>query len=630
MENKKSEMSVEYNMDEMKKSLKNLKETECYDVEKYTYSLLHQTRQLEYFYCQLVEEENPEPDQTYYHVSRRPMVHQMAYFNIGRGFPKELMDGHWCYVLKDFGSKMLVIPCTSIKEDSPEATEYELDIRAKIRKYPIRSRMQLSDMRVVDLQRLDIRKRFCNVITDKKEIERVITRIEGSYALCIVSTIEPDKVFIAKKDSPLVIGKTADASVAASDIPAILDYTKDVYFLEDYEIAILNKGNVSFFDQYGNPIEKEITTIPYDNEAAQKGGYDTFMLKEIHEQPYAIAETLRGRVEGTDRIILPELDAIHDKFKTFNKAYFVACGTAYHACLSGANILERLTGIPTFTQVASEFRYCDPIVDEKTMCVFVSQSGETADTMAALRLAKEKGCTTIAVANVLGSSISREADHTIYTCAGPEIAVASTKAYTTQLIVLLLLGMYISQALGNENEDYKRIIEGIASLPQHIENILKDEKTFEHYASYLKDLKDTYYIGRSLDYATVLEGALKLKEVSYVHADAYIAGELKHGPIALIEQGSLVIAVATQPNIAAKTISNIQETIARGANVILFTIDGQEVGNVKETYILPDVDPILQSVLVAVPLQLIAYYAAGLKGCDVDKPRNLAKSVTVE
>ena len=354
------------------------------------------------------------------------------------------------------------------------------------------------------------------------------------------------------------------------------------------------------------------------------------MLKEIHEQPYAIAETLRGRVEGTDRIILPELDAIHDKFKTFNKAYFVACGTAYHACLSGANILERLTGIPTFTQVASEFRYCDPIVDEKTMCVFVSQSGETADTMAALRLAKEKGCTTIAVANVLGSSISREADHTIYTCAGPEIAVASTKAYTTQLIVLLLLGMYISQALGNENEDYKRIIEGIASLPQHIENILKDEKTFEHYASYLKDLRDTYYIGRSLDYATVLEGALKLKEVSYVHADAYIAGELKHGPIALIEQGSLVIAVATQPNIAAKTISNIQETIARGANVILFTIDGQEVGNVKETYILPDVDPILQSVLVAVPLQLIAYYAAGLKGCDVDKPRNLAKSVTVE
>lgn len=464
----------------------------------------------------------------------------------------------------------------------------------------------------------------------QKALQQVITRIEGSYALCIVSTLDPDKVYIVKKDSPLVIGQTKNASVAASDIPAILDYTKDVYFLNDYEIAILDKGHVSFFDKEGNVIKKELTTIPYDNEAAKKGGYDTFMLKEIHEQPYAIAETLRGRVEGTDRIVLPELDSIHDQFKTFNKAYFVACGTAYHACLSGANILERLTKIPTFTQAASEFRYCDPIIDEKTLCVFVSQSGETADTMAALRLAKQKGCTTIAVANVLGSSISREADHTIYTCAGPEIAVASTKAYTTQLIVLLLLAMYISQALGNETEDYKRIIEGIASLPQHIESILNDEKIFAGYAKYLTNLKDAYYIGRSLDYSSVLEGALKLKEVSYVHADAYIAGELKHGPIALIEEGSLVIAVATQPNIAAKTISNIQETIARGANVILFTIEGQDAGNVKETYILPSVDPILQSVLVAIPLQLIAYYAAGIKGCDVDKPRNLAKSVTVE
>ena len=461
-------------------------------------------------------------------------------------------------------------------------------------------------------------------------IKKVMHELEGSFALGIVFADFKDTVYAVRCESPLIVGVGENESFIASDVPAILKYTKDYYLLEYGEIAVLNKSGVTVYDRHLTEIEKELKTADWDMDAAEKGGYEHFMLKEIHEQPYAIAETLRGRVEGTDRIVLPELDAIHDKFKTFNKAYFVACGTAYHACLSGANILERLTGIPTFTQVASEFRYCDPIVDEKTMCVFVSQSGETADTMAALRLAKEKGCTTIAVANVLGSSISREADHTIYTCAGPEIAVASTKAYTTQLIVLLLLGMYISQALGNENEDYKRIIEGIASLPQHIENILKDEKTFEHYASYLKDLKDAYYIGRSLDYATVLEGALKLKEVSYVHADAYIAGELKHGPIALIEQGSLVIAVATQPNIAAKTISNIQETIARGANVILFTIDGQEVGNVKETYILPDVDPILQSVLVAVPLQLIAYYAAGLKGCDVDKPRNLAKSVTVE
>ena len=456
-----------------------------------------------------------------------------------------------------------------------------------------------------------------------KALKKVITHIDGSYALCIVSTLEPDVVYVTKKDSPLVLGTSDCASFGASDIPALLDYTKDVYFIDDFEIAKLCKNKITFYDAEGNEIQKEITHIPYDNEAAQKGGYDTFMLKEIHEQPYAISETLRGRVEGNDRIILPELEILKERFTTFNKVYFVACGTAYHACLSGANIMERLTGIPTFTQAASEFRYGDPIIDEKTLCIFVSQSGETADTMAALRLAKNKGCTTIAVANVLGSTISREAEATIYTCAGPEIAVASTKAYTTQVIVLLLLAMYVAQTLGKENDIYKDIINGIAKLPKQIENILKDEPLFEKYANYLKNQKDAYYIGRSLDYASVLEGALKLKEVSYIHADAYIAGELKHGPIALIEEGSVVIAVATQPHIASKSISNIQETIARGAKVILFTLTGEEVG-------MPDVNPILQAVLVAIPLQLISYYAAKLKGCDVDKPRNLAKSVTVE
>ncbi len=461
-------------------------------------------------------------------------------------------------------------------------------------------------------------------------LKQVINRIEGSYALCIVSTLEPDTIYVTKKDSPIVLGTSKDASFAASDIPALLDYTKDVYFIKDYEIARLKPGEITFYNATGKEIELEKTHIPYDNEAAQKGGYDTFMLKEIHEQPYVIGETLRGRVENEDRIVLPELEAIKDRFATFNKAYFVACGTAYHACLSGANIFERLTGIPTFSQAASEFRYGDPIIDEKTLCIFVSQSGETADTLAALRLAKDKGCTTIAVANVLGSTISRDAEATIYTCAGPEIAVASTKAYTTQVIVLLLLAMYIAQTLGKENDVYKDIIKGIADLPKQLEKILEDEPLFEKYAGYLKDLHDAYFIGRNLDYASVLEGALKLKEVSYIHADAYIAGELKHGPIALIEEGSVVIAVATQPRVAAKTISNIQETIARGAKVILFTLAGQEVGNVDETYYMPDVNPILQAVLVAIPLQLIAYYAAKLKGCDVDKPRNLAKSVTVE
>lgn len=461
-------------------------------------------------------------------------------------------------------------------------------------------------------------------------LKKVINEIQGSYALCIVSTFEPDAIYVTKKDSPLVLGKSDYASFGASDIPALLDYTKDVYFIEDYEIAKLCKNNITFYNNEGIEIYKETTHIPYDNEAAQKGGYDTFMLKEIHEQPHAITETLRGRIEGEAQIVLPELDALKERFTTFNKVYFVACGTAYHACLSGANILERLTGIPTFSQAASEFRYGEPIIDEKTLCIFVSQSGETADTMAALRLAKSKNATTIAVANVLGSTISREAEATIYTCAGPEIAVASTKAYTTQVIVLILLAMYIAQTIGKENDIYKDIIKDIANLPKQIENILADEALFEKYANYLKDQKDAYYIGRSLDYASVLEGALKLKEVSYIHADAYIAGELKHGPIALIEEGSVVIAVATQPHIASKTISNIQETIARGAKVILFTLNGEAVGNVNETYYMPDVNPILQAILVAVPLQLISYYAAKIKGCDVDKPRNLAKSVTVE
>ncbi len=461
-------------------------------------------------------------------------------------------------------------------------------------------------------------------------LKKVISQIQGSYALCIVSTLEPDTVYVTKKDSPLVLGKSEHASFGASDIPALLDYTKDVYFIEDYEIARLCKDKITFYNLDGTEIYKEITHIPYDSEAAQKDGYDTFMLKEIHEQPHAISETLRGRIENKECIILPELDVIKSRFKTFNKAYFIACGTAYHACLSGANILERLTGIPTSTQAASEFRYGEPIIDEKTLCIFVSQSGETADTLAALRLAKAKKATVIAVANVLGSTISREATAIIYTCAGPEIAVASTKAYTTQVIVLLLLAMYIAQTLGKKSEIYRDIIKDIILLPKQIKNILKDEKIFEKYANYLKKQHDAYYIGRNLDYASVLEGALKLKEVSYIHADAYIAGELKHGPIALIEKGSVVIAVATQPHIATKTISNIQETIARGAKVILFTLSNEEAGNVDEIYYMPNINPILQAILVAVPLQLIAYYAAKLKGCDVDKPRNLAKSVTVE
>ena len=349
------------------------------------------------------------------------------------------------------------------------------------------------------------------------------------------------------------------------------------------------------------------------------------MLKEIYEQPHVIQETLRGRIVK-DKIVLDELQEID--FINYNKVYFVACGTAYHATLCGSQVLERTTKLPVIVMVASEFRYNDPLIDEHTLAIFVSQSGETADTLAALRLAKEKGATTIAIANVLGSTISRDADYVLYTCAGPEIAVASTKAYTTQLVLLMLLAYYIAQVLGKDIDH--ELIDQLNTIPQYVENILNDHAIFENYAKMLENLHDAYFIGRSLDYASVLEGALKLKEVSYVHADAYIAGELKHGPIALIEEGSVVIAVATQPHIAAKTISNIQETIARGAKVILLTTHREEIKNVENTYYLPNVSPTLQSILVAIPLQLMAYYTACIKGCDVDKPRNLAKSVTVE
>jgi glucosamine--fructose-6-phosphate aminotransferase (isomerizing) len=458
-----------------------------------------------------------------------------------------------------------------------------------------------------------------------KATEKVLERIEGSYALCIVSTEHQNEIVVTKKDSPLVIGKANGASLAASDIPALLEYTKDVYFLEDNEIAVLKPDNITFYNIEGKEIEKELTTIPYDLDAAQKDGYDTFMLKEIYEQPHAIKETLRGRIND-ETILIEELDDID--FTKFNKVYFVACGTAYHACLCGASILERATKLPVMSNVASEFRYNDPIIDEKTLTIFVSQSGETADTLAALRLAKSKGSTTLAIANVLGSTISRDADYVLYTCAGPEIAVASTKAYTTQLILLMLLAYYIAQRLGLEVNE--KIIDQLNSIPKYVEDILKDADVFEGYAKMLEDKHDAYFIGRSLDYASVLEGALKLKEVSYVHADAYVAGELKHGPIALIEEDTVVIAVATQPHVAAKTISNIQETIARGAKVILLTVGNEKVKNVDNTYYLPDVEPTLQSILVAIPLQMLAYYTACIKGADVDKPRNLAKSVTVE
>lgn len=457
-------------------------------------------------------------------------------------------------------------------------------------------------------------------------MSQVIKKIEGSYAICAISINQPDQIIVVKKDSPVVIGQNKDATFAASDIPALLEYTNDVYFLDDYEMAMLKKDSVTFYNKNLEIISKEIKHISYDYEAAKKDGYDTYMLKEIYEQPRAIKETLRGRINDT--VCLEELNKIN--FNEFNRIYLVACGTAYHASLIGGKLLEKITKLPVKVQVASEFRYDNPIIDKKTLCIFVSQSGETADTLASLRLSKENNATVIAIVNVVGSTMSREADYTIYTCAGPEIAVASTKAYTTQLATLILLSVYVSEKLNLKIENEDELLNQIKLIPEYIENIFKDQTIFKSYASYLKEEHDAYFIGRGLDYVSVLEGALKLKEVSYVHAEAYIAGELKHGPIALIEEGTVVFAVALENNVMAKTISNIQETIARGAKVILFTLEGIDVDGVKETYHLPKIHPLLQPILISIPLQFIAYYTACIKGCNVDQPRNLAKSVTVE
>ncbi|MBO6047356.1 MAG: glutamine--fructose-6-phosphate transaminase (isomerizing) [Erysipelotrichaceae bacterium] len=454
---------------------------------------------------------------------------------------------------------------------------------------------------------------------------KVIDIIKGSYGLCIMSTLEPDKIIVARKHSPICIGKADDCVVATSDIPALLEYTRDVYFVDDDEVAVMTKDDVTFYNKNHEVITKNINKIPNDIEAAKKEGYDYFMIKEINEQPRAIEQTLTGRVQG-DHVVFEELDDID--FTNINKVVFVACGTAYHACICGAKIIEKATRLPVTYDVASEFRYSDPIIDEHTLCFFVSQSGETADTLAALRLAKENGCTTVGVCNVVGSTLSRDADHILYTWAGPEIAVASTKAYTTQVVLLTLVAMYIAQRLNMPVD--QEVLTQISLLPGYIEKILKDDEIFANYAKYLENQHDCYFIGRQLDYASVLEGALKLKEISYVHADAYIAGELKHGSIALIEEGTVVVAVVTQPHVAPKTVSNIQETVARGANVLLFTTDKRDLNGVNNVYYLPEVNPLLMSVLIAVPLQLFAYHTAVQRGLDVDKPRNLAKSVTVE
>ena len=463
----------------------------------------------------------------------------------------------------------------------------------------------------------------------KEAMMRTIRRLEGSYALCITSIYEPNTIYVAKKESPMVLGKSEEGTFCASDAPALLEYTSDILPLQDGQTAILNKSSIEVFDAAGKPTEQKWIHYPYDVQAAQKGGYDSYMMKEIHEQPSVIRETLRGRFHG-NQIVLPKIDELDIDWNEITQTVFIACGTAYHACIYADQLFRRYTGKRSSVVPASEFRYSNPNVDEHTLCIFVSQSGETADTLAALKLAKAKACKTAAVVNVLGSSIARQTDAVLYTAAGPEIAVASTKAYTTQLVLLHVLILKLAECYGIKIKGITRIIKNLKQLPSLTEQMLEYEPEIKKYAKMLKDQRDAYFIGRQLDYPSALEGALKLKEVSYVHADAYYAGELKHGPIALIEKNTVVIALATQPEVAAKTISNIKETVARGARVILITDEHMDAREFKYVIRIPDIAPELMAVPSAVLTQLFAYYAALEKGCDIDKPRNLAKSVTVE
>ncbi|MFC0525134.1 glutamine--fructose-6-phosphate transaminase (isomerizing) [Pontibacillus salicampi] len=466
-------------------------------------------------------------------------------------------------------------------------------------------------------------------------IQKVIDKLEGAYALGIVSKYEPNKLFAVRQASPLIVGVGEGENFISSDIPAVLEHTRDVIILEDSEIAVLSKEGVSLLDmETANPIERDVFKVDWDMEQAEKNGYDHFMLKEIFEQPTALQNTMTGRIDQDSQMVeFPELDWSEAKVNEWNKIYIVACGTAYHAGLIGKHVLEELTRIPVAVEVASEFRYRRPIIDEQTLVITVSQSGETADTLAALRQSQKMGAEVVGITNVVGSSIAREADNVILTMAGPEIAVASTKAYTTQVLSLYLMGVYAAQKKGQITEEYrKELLESLLKTPGQIEESLEHIKGIRWYAESIKDAQSVFFLGRGLDHAVALEGSLKLKEISYIHSEAYAAGELKHGTLALIEEGTPVIALATQNEVYDKMIANIEEVRARGAKVMGVTTEGNMdiYHYVDETCYIPATNNLFAPLLSVVPLQLISYYTSLALGNDVDKPRNLAKSVTVE
>lgn len=459
-----------------------------------------------------------------------------------------------------------------------------------------------------------------------------IRSLEGSYALGIIFADHPNVVYAVRKESPLIVGVGEDESFIASDVPAVLEYTKDYYLLEHEEIAVLDNNGVEIFDSFGRRIQKELKTADWDVEAIGKGGYEHFMLKEIHEQPTAIRNTIKPRIkDGLPN--LEECGITPQVLREFRQIFIVACGTAMHAGMMGKYVVEKLAGVPVIVDIASEFRYRDPIVGEGDLVIIISQSGETADSKAAMHLAKEKGAKTLAIVNAMGSSIAREADMLIYTHAGPEIAVASTKAYMVQIAVMYLFAFEMALAVGKIDEnECRRLVSLLEETPDMIENILEHKEATQYIAASLINADSLLYIGRGLDYALSMEGSLKLKEISYIHSEAYAAGELKHGTISLINEGMPVIAVATQKSLFDKTISNIQEVKSRGAKVILVCRNSYqpEQNTADMKFGLPDFDDMLMPMLAVVPLQLIAYYTSVHRGNDVDKPRNLAKSVTVE
>jgi glucosamine--fructose-6-phosphate aminotransferase (isomerizing) len=461
---------------------------------------------------------------------------------------------------------------------------------------------------------------------------KVLSKLEGSYAVGVISQDNPDEIIAVRKESPLIIGLGEKENYIASDVPAILAKTRRIYRLENNEIAVLRRDGVRIINTDKDEVNKAEEIIQWDMDAAEKGGYEHFMFKEIMEQPKAVHDTVNPRIKN-GRVVLDEINLTPEQIKSFNKINILACGSAYHVGVVAKYIFEKVLRKPVEADLASEFRYRDPIVDSKTLTIVISQSGETADTKEAMKEAKRRGSHVISIVNVVGSAIACESDDVIYTWAGPEIAVATTKAYSTQLAVIYLMAIYFGDILGTINqEEYRNYINELEALPDKIRTILDNEERVQYLASKLFNSKDIFFIGRNIDYALSLEGSLKLKEISYIHSEAYAAGELKHGTISLIEKGTLVIALATHEELIAKTLSNIEEVRTRGAYVLCLACeDHKEIENhVQNAVFIPKTCDMMLPSLAVVPLQLFAYYVASLKGCDIDKPRNLAKSVTVE